>query len=64
MDMTYTYEREGRFFVGWLDEYPEFPTQAFSLSELETNLEDVYNLVLDGTLEPRFHGILHFAVPA
>jgi hypothetical protein len=54
--LKYTYEREGEFFVGHLDKYPEHPTQGYSLQELETNLLDIYSLIRDGTLEAKKHG--------
>jgi hypothetical protein len=28
INLKYTYEMDGDFFVGYLDDYPEFPTQG------------------------------------
>jgi predicted RNase H-like HicB family nuclease len=53
MEMRYTYETDGKFLVGYLDEYPEHPTQAFSIEELEENLKDIFALIQDGTLEAK-----------
>jgi hypothetical protein len=62
MKLTYSYEREGKFYVGWLDAYPDQPTQAFSIVELEDNLRDIYGLILDGTLTSEGHGVLQIPV--
>ena len=35
------------------DEYSEYPTQAFSVKELEENLQDIYEMINDGTLEEK-----------
>ncbi|MDR1256510.1 MAG: hypothetical protein LBJ86_02045 [Spirochaetaceae bacterium] len=61
MEMRYTYEADGKFLVGYLDEYPEHPTQAFSIDELEENLRDILALIQDGTLEVKKHGVLQLA---
>jgi predicted RNase H-like HicB family nuclease len=61
MEMRYTYETDGKFLVGYLDEYPEHPTQAFSTEELEENLKDIFALIRDGTLEAKKHGVLQLA---
>jgi hypothetical protein len=51
MELEYTYRQDGKFFVGHLDEYPEYPTQGFSIDELELNLLDIHNMIKDGTPE-------------
>ncbi|MDR3300960.1 MAG: type II toxin-antitoxin system HicB family antitoxin [Spirochaetaceae bacterium] len=61
MELEYTYKQDGKFFVGNLDEYPEYPTQGFSIDELEINLLDIYNMVKDGTLEAKSHGVFKVA---
>jgi predicted RNase H-like HicB family nuclease len=61
MKLKYTYETDGKFLVGYLDDYPEHPTQAFSIEELEENLKDIYRMLRDGTLETKKHGILQIA---
>lgn len=58
MELKYTYKLDGKFFVGYLDDYTEHPTQAFSIEELEENLKDIYRMILDGTLEVKKHGIM------
>jgi predicted RNase H-like HicB family nuclease len=48
MEMKCTYEADGKFLVGHLEEYPEHPTQAFSVEELEENLKDIFALIQNG----------------
>ena len=63
MNLKYTYEMDGDFFVGYLDDYPEYPTQGENLNDFEENLLDIYNMIKDGVLEARIrHGILEIAV--
>ena len=63
MEIKYTYKNDGKFFIGHINEYPEYPTQAFSIEELEANLEDIYKMILDGELEIyNKHGVMEIAV--
>ena len=48
MEIRYTYKQDGKFFIGHIDEYPEYPTQAFSINELELNLQDIYEMIHRG----------------
>jgi hypothetical protein len=61
MDLHYTYHQDGKFFVGYLDDYSEYPTQGLSLNELEENLLDIYNMTKDGTLNSKKHGTVKVA---
>jgi len=62
MQIKYTYKQDGKFLIGHIDEYPEYPTQAFSIEELEANLQDIYEMINDGTLEVyNQHGVLEMA---
>jgi len=61
MELPYTYEKGEKFLVGHFDAYPEFPTQGTDLQDLEEHLKDIYNMIQDGTLEPKQHGILKVA---
>jgi hypothetical protein len=61
MNLNYTYEQDGKFFIGWFDNHPEHPTQAFSISGLEDNLRDIFTLIQEGTLEVKKHGVLEVA---
>ena len=63
MEIKYTYKQVGKFLIGHIDEYPEYPTQAFSLDELEANLKDIYDMIRDGTLEVHNkHGVMQIAL--
>jgi len=61
MKLKYTYEMEGNFLVGYLDDYPEHPTQGENLKDFEENLLDIYQMIQEGTLEIRKHGVLELA---
>jgi predicted RNase H-like HicB family nuclease len=63
MEIRYTYKQDGKFLVGHIDEYPEYPTQAFSIEELEANLQDIHEMIQKGTLEARHkHGVMKIAI--
>jgi predicted RNase H-like HicB family nuclease len=59
MEIQYTYKQDGQFLIGHINEYPEYPTQAFSIDELEENLQDILGMIKDGTLETcNKHGVM------
>ena len=63
MELKYTFKQDGKFFIGRLDEFPEYPTQAFDIPELEANLLDIYEMIQRGELEAETqHGVLEVAV--
>jgi len=63
MKLKYTFKQDGKFFIGRLDEFPEYPTQAFDLPELEANLLDIYEMIQRGELEAGSqHGVLEVAI--
>ena len=63
MEIKYTYKQDGKFFIGHINEYPEYPTQAFSIDELEINLQDIYSMIQDGTLDAwNKHGVMKIAI--
>ncbi len=41
--LKYTYWQDGGFFIGFLNEYPEYQTQAERKEELAENLKDLLN---------------------
>jgi len=45
LELQYTYWRDGKFFVGFLNDYPEDSTQGLSLAELEEALAEVYEIM-------------------
>jgi hypothetical protein len=59
MELKYTYTMDGGFFVGHLDDYPEYTTLCEDFEDFENNLLDVYEMIQDGTLEVKEHkGVL------
>jgi len=44
MELDYTYWQDGKFYVGFLNDYPNDSTQGLSLSELEEALIEVYEI--------------------
>ena len=63
MQIKYTYKQDGKFLIGHIDEYPEYPTQAFSIEELEVNLQDIYEMINKGELEiHNKHGVMELAI--
>ena len=63
MEIRYTYKQDGKFLIGRLDEYPDYPTQAFDIEELEANLKDIYMMVQNGELEGGTrHGVIEVTV--
>ncbi len=38
-----TYWLDGKFYLGYLNDYPEYMTQGISLDELLENLKDIYH---------------------
>jgi len=47
LELQYTYWRDGKFFVGFLNDYPDDSTQGLSLAELEEALAEVYEIRLE-----------------
>ncbi len=39
--MSFTYWRDGRHYIGFLNQYPDYQTQATSKTELTENLKDL-----------------------
>ncbi len=42
------YWQDGDFWLGYLDEYPDYMTQGVSLEELKENLKDIYHDITAG----------------
>jgi predicted RNase H-like HicB family nuclease len=53
MKLTYTYTMDDGFYVGHLDNYPEFTTQGENLEDFEEALREIYEWIVDGTLEAK-----------
>jgi hypothetical protein len=61
MELSYTYEKGEKYLVGHLDEYPEYPTQGEDVKDLYPAINFFQVFFQDGTLEPKYHGILKIA---
>ena len=48
--LEYTYWQDGEFFLGHLNEYPDYETQAYSKDELLENLKDLLADLESGTV--------------
>jgi hypothetical protein len=60
MELKYTID-DG-FFVGYLDDYPEYTTLGEDLADFEKALLEIYSWIKDGTLEVKEHkGVLEVA---
>ncbi|OGU15911.1 MAG: hypothetical protein A2X61_01465 [Ignavibacteria bacterium GWB2_35_12] len=40
---TITYWQDGDFWLGYINDYPEYVTQGLTLDELIENLKDIYH---------------------
>ena len=39
--ISYSYWRDGKFYIGFLNQYPDYQTQGTTKSELTENLKDL-----------------------
>jgi hypothetical protein len=63
MDLKYTYWQDGGFYLGYMDDYPQYKTQGEDVADLEKSLAEIYGWIQDGTLAVKEHkGILRIAV--
>jgi predicted RNase H-like HicB family nuclease len=53
----YVYWQDGEFWIGYLDEFPDYMTQGLSLEELQENLRDIYEDLTSGSIP----GVRHVA---
>jgi hypothetical protein len=51
MELSYYYWKDGDFYLGYLSEYPQYPTQGESIEDLEIGLREIYGWIKDGTLK-------------
>jgi predicted RNase H-like HicB family nuclease len=62
MKLDYTYTMDDGFYVGRLDDYPEYTTQGENLEDFENALREIYRWIRDGTLTVKEHkGVLEVA---
>ncbi len=48
--IKYTYWKDDNMWLGYLQEYPDYLTQAETVEELEENLRDIYNDLSSGEI--------------
>lgn len=59
MELRYKYEQDVSFLFGWLEDYPDYPTQGTDIHDLEEHLLEIYGWIKDGTLDVRqYSGVL------
>jgi len=46
--LRYVYWQDGDFWLGYLEEYPDYMTQGTTLDELGENLKDIYADITGG----------------
>lgn len=49
--LTFTFWQDGRYWLGYLNDYPDYQTQAKTLEELQENLKDIYTELNSGVLK-------------
>jgi hypothetical protein len=50
MDVPYSFYRGDRFLIGYIDGYPQYPTQGKNIKDLEKHLLEIYRWLRDGSL--------------
>jgi len=50
MKIKYSYWQEGDFWLGHIEEYPDYMTQGETLEELKENLKDIYRDLKSGKI--------------
>ena len=51
MELSYSWWMEDNFYLGFIDKYPQYPTQGESLEDLENGLKEIYEWIKDGSLK-------------
>ena len=49
-NIRYVYWQDGHFWIGHIEEYPDYLTQGLSLDELKENLLDLYTDLTSGEI--------------
>jgi predicted RNase H-like HicB family nuclease len=63
MELKYSYVMDDGFYVGHLDDYPEYTTQGENKEDFEKSLLEIFGWIQDGTLEVKEHkGVLEVAL--
>lgn len=62
MKAKYVYWKDGDWWLGYLEDYPDYLTQGSTLEELMDNLRDLYQELTSGTIPSvRKRGMLEIA---
>jgi predicted RNase H-like HicB family nuclease len=48
--LRYVYWQDGEWWLGYIEEFPDYPTQGKSLDELKENLRDIYEELTSGRI--------------
>ena len=48
--LNFTYYQEENLWIGWLEEFPDYRTQAETMEELKENLKDLYEELTSGRI--------------
>lgn len=46
----FIYFQDDKFWVGWLEDFPDYWTQGVTLDELKENLQDIYEELISGSI--------------
>ncbi len=49
-ELDYIYWKDADFWLGYLEEYPDYMTQGKTIEELKENLQDIYQELTSGTI--------------
>lgn len=62
MELSFKYWKDGIFWVGYLELFPDYWTQGETEEELQINLKELYAELTSGELpSPIRHGVLKIA---
>jgi hypothetical protein len=50
MKIKFIYWKDGDFWLGYMEEYPDYMTQGATLEELQDNLKDLYEDLNSGQI--------------
>ena len=50
LKIKYTYWKDDKMWLGYLQDYPDYLTQGETINELEENLRDIYNDLSSGRI--------------
>ncbi len=50
MKRKYIYWKDGEYYLGYLEDYPDYLTQGLTLEELKENLKDIFQDLESGSI--------------